>query len=324
MPSVVVALAAESTQEAGPWLWLSALILAPILIAVDLFVVGRVHPKLGSRAAVFWTSFWFLLGLSYALAVWASAGETYAIKYTTGYLVEKALTIDQVFVIALLIKTWRTPDGLANRVVFFALWIGLLLRLPFIALGSLLAETDTDVLHLLMAGLFVLGGWFLVRTRNEHEPPEQKPALRLAERIRPVLPEYVDNRMSVRRDGRKYFTLGAVVVIAVLLADLYFAATVPLAFAFTKPAFIVLSSNVMSLLGFRSLYGFAVSIQLKPSTLKVTVAIVLWLVALDQATASRVHQPTWIVPTLVLLIVGSPMAVAWVRSRRQLATAPAG
>jgi predicted tellurium resistance membrane protein TerC len=130
-----------------------------------------------------------------------------------------------------------------------------------------------------------------------------------------VLPEYVGRSFVVRRDGKQMFTLAAVVVIALLSADLYFAATVPLAFAFTKPAFIVLSSNVMAVLGFRSLYGFAVSINLKPSTLKVTVALVLWLVAVDQAAANRVHQPTWAIPTLVLLIVGAPMGVAWYRNR---------
>jgi tellurite resistance protein TerC len=313
----LVVLAAESSdQVASWWLWVSALVLAPLLIAFDLFVVGRIHPVLGDRAAAVWTLFWFALGLGYALLVWASAGETYAIKYTTGFLVEKALTIDQVFVIALLVKSWKTPDSLAGRVVFLSLWLGLLMRLPFIGLGNLMAENDSELFHLIMAALFVIGGIFLVRTRNEHAEPSRKPALRLAERFRPVLPEYVGKNLVVRRDGRKMFTLGAVVIIALLSADLYFAATVPLAFAFTKPAFIVLSSNIMALLGFRSLYGFAVSINLNVATLKVTVALVLWLVAVDQAAANRVHQPTWIVPTLVLAIVGAPMLWAWIRSRR--------
>jgi tellurite resistance protein TerC len=316
-----VILAAEGAQTAPWWLWATALVLAPILIALDLFVVGRIHPVLGDRAAAVWTAIWFVLGLSYGLLVWSAAGETYAIKYSTGFLVEKALTVDQVFVIALLIKAWKTPESLADKVVFMALWLGLLMRLPFIGLGHLLAENDSDLFHFLMAGLFVIGGVFLVRTRNEHPEPAHEPALRVAERFRPVLHQYVGNQMVVRRDGQKLFTLGAVVVIALLMADLYFAATVPLAFAFTKPAFIVLSSNVMALLGFRSLYGFAVGINLKPSTLKVTVAVCLWLVAIDQAAANRVHQPTWAIPTLVLLIVGMPMLLAWIRTRREVAAA---
>lgn len=307
-------LAAGGDGTAPAWLWITTLVLGPVAIGADLFVVAKIHPRLTARVALVWTAIWFLLGMAFALPITDAAGKAYGIKYSTGYLLEKALTIDQVFVIAIIIRTWRTPLRLARRLVFIALTILLVLRLPFIWLGYELAEHGSAPLYITMAGLFVLGGVVLLRARFEHHDPEGQRAVRLISRIRQVDPVYAGRAFTVVRDGQKFFTLAAVVFTALLTADLYFDATIPLAFAFTKPPFIVLASTTFALFGLRSMYVFTTSIHMDIVMLKVSLAVSLFLVALDLLLAPFIDRPSWIVPVLVLCVVVTPMAICWRRT----------
>lgn len=310
-------LAAEEAIRVPGWLWIAVLVLTPALLAIDLFVVGRRHPQMTHRAAAFWAVFWFVLGLGFTGVVVLVSEQYYGIKYATGYLVEKALTIDQVFVIALVVRTWKTPQPIARWLVWYALIALIAMRLPFIALGYLLSETDSRVLYLVMAGLFVAGGITVLRHRDHHGDPTDSRWVALLSRRRPVIDEFDGREMVVRRGGRKVYTLAAVVMMALLTTDLYFGATVPLAFAFTKPPFLVLTSALLSLLGCRSLYVFANSIRISTRSLKTYLAVVLFLVAGDLLISPFLPHPTWLVPLAIWCVVGIPIIVAWHRHHTQ-------
>jgi tellurite resistance protein TerC len=306
--------ATEAARGAPTWLWVAAIVAAPLLIGLDLFVVARIHPRMSSTAAALWSIFWFVVGAAFAAVVWWAVGEDYAIKYSTGYMVEKALTIDQVFVIALIISTWRAPRTVAPRLVFIGLSVALLARLPFIALGTWLAESDSQLLRVADGLFFVVGGIILMRTRHEREDPRHGFGVHFLERIGTVVPEYQGRNFLVH-GRRRTFTLAAVVLLTLITADLYFDIAVPLAFAFTKPPFIVLASTLLSMLGMRSLYVFVASLQVNLTRLKIVLAIIMWLVALDLFLYERIERPTWLVPGLVMTIVLVLLVGAWFRTR---------
>lgn len=302
-------------MRAPLWLWLVLLVGTPALLAVDLFVIYPRHRPGRHLGPGLWSLAWFALGLALIPAVGAVAGETYAIKYTTGFLVEKGLDLDQVFVFALAVAAYKAPAQAAGRVVLWALVAGVLLRIPFVWLGYWLGEHGFGVAELVILCGFVLAGVFLVRTRHDEADPLDNRFAHLMARTVAVEPAYVGKAFLVHRGGRRVFTLSGVLLVVLLTADLYFAATVPMVFAFTKPPFLVVASTCAALLGWGSLYAWASTIRVEPAKLKVGMAVVLWLVAADLVSYwIRKSPPTWVLPVLIAVTIAVPIAAS-IRSR---------
>jgi len=292
------------------WSWLALLVVAPLLMALDLFVVPAGRGPVARRPAVAWTIGWTVVGAAFGGAVWLAWGEAYAIKYATGFLVEKALTIDQVMVFALILAAFRPPDRAATRAVFLALWLALLLKLPFIAIGALLGANGDTVIRLGLAVGFVAGGVFLVRHRHEVPGVVDNRYLRFLARHIDIVEEWRGDRFVVREGGRRRYTLGFALAFALITADVYFSATVPLAFAAQKPPFLVLASSALAEVGLRSLFWLVQSLQIDPVLLKVSLALVLWLVAAELALSDAVHDPSWLLPAAIGVVLAVPIVVS--------------
>lgn len=311
-------------MRAPLWLWLVLLVGTPALLAVDLFVIYPRHRPGKHLGPALWSLAWLALGLALIPAVVAVAGETYAIKYTTGFLVEKGLDLDQAFVFALAVVAYEAPAVAAQRTVLWALVIGVLLRIPFVWLGYWLGEHGFGVTEIVVLCGFVLAGVFLVRTRHDEADPLDNRFARLMSRTVAVEPTYVGKAFLVRRDGRRVFTLAGVLLVVLLTADIYFAATVPMVFAFTKPPFLVVASTCAALFGWGSLYAWASTIRVEPAKLKVGIAVVLWLVAADLVSYwIRKQPPTWLLPLLIAVTIAVPI-VASIRARAGEAHSGAG
>ncbi len=157
------------------WAWVVLLVVTPVLLALDLFVLPRGHDQLAPRTAWRWTVVWTLVGLAFAVVVWIEAGEHYAVKYLTGFAVEKALTVDQALVFALVLTSFAAPSRPAKRALFLALWLGLLFKLPFIALGTAIARSEPESLHWIVAGAFIVGGLvFLLRSEADPDAAQNR------------------------------------------------------------------------------------------------------------------------------------------------------
>lgn len=298
-------------MRAGLGSWVLVGVVAPVLIALDLFVVPRRTDRVRLRTAAGWTLVWTALGLAFGLVVWAEAGQKYAIKYATGYVVERGMTIDLVLVFAVIVARFRPPDDARRRVIFIALWAGLLIRLPFIGLGATMAEQDRLSGRLLLAGGLAAAGVFLFRHRETHPDPHQLWTVRrLIERGR-VRDEYLGTELAAAGPHhRRSLTLAGLLLVALLTADFFFAVTIPIAFAYSKPAFLVLASNVFALLGFRSLYYVIEGLTVDTVRLKVGLAIALWLVAVDLAFGWLFPLGEWTLLVLALVIIGAPIALS--------------
>lgn len=291
--------------------WVLVGLVAPALIALDLFVVPRQQERVPLRTALLWTLVWTAVGLAFGLVVWNEAGSKYAIKYATGYVVERGMTIDLVLVFAVIVYRFRPPEAARRRVVFIALWAGLLIRLPFIGIGAAMAEQDRLSGRLLLAGGLAAAGVFLFRHRERHPDPQQLWTVRTLVARGRVRPEYVGAElMAPGPQHRRSLTLAGLLLVALLTADLFFAVTIPIAFAYSKPAFLVLASNVFALLGFRSLYYVVEGLTIDTVRLKIGLAVALWLVALDLAAGGLFPLGDWTLLVLALLVIGAPIAVS--------------
>jgi len=316
-------------MHVATWAWVVLLVATPVLLALDLLVFPRGGGAIAPRAAWRWALVWTVVGVAFAGVVWAAAGETYAVKYTTGFAVEKALTVDQALVFALVVASFAAPGPAGRRAVFFALWVGLLLKLPFIALGTAIARSEPESLHWVIAGAFVVGGLvFLLRSEADPDAAQNR-YLRLLRRRLDFTDTWDAEHFVVHEappggsggPARRRYTLAFAMLVVLLTADIYFAATVPLAFAIKKPGFLVLASSTFALLGIRSLYWWVTSLEVDRVKLRIALALVLWLVAVELLLEPYFHAISWLLPELVLGVIAWPLVSAR-RRQRPLTAAP--
>lgn len=310
-------------MEVSPVLWVSFFVIGPALLAVEIFVLPRGNP-LPLRTAAISSAVCLLVGLAFGMLVGVEAGEKYAIKYETGFLIEKGLTVDQVLVFALFLHAFAPPAGVGRRLVYVSLLFGLFMRLPFIVLGSALGETQSWLVAILVSLAFFAGATLLIRTRH-HEPDPRHGwfvrRLELGDRIEPV---YRKQALRVRRaDGTTALTLAGVLLVALMTADLFFAGAVPLGFSYGKPGILVFASSVFALLGFRSMFYVVANLELDVGKLKVGLAAVFVLIGIDVLAhpAWEQHKPTWFLPLVSAIAIAVPLVVS-VRGTR--AGPPAG
>lgn len=302
---------AASDFEVSAAAWIAFLVIAPVLLGLELFVIPRRNP-VPLRPALWFSLLWFLVGISFAVVVGVVWGEAYAIKYTSGFMIEKGLTIDQVLVFAFTVRRFAAPTGVGRRVVFIALVVGLLMRLPFIALGTYLGESDRPLSLVFVGGLFLGLSVLLVRDRDKERDPTAGRLARWLIAHERVVPRYHDRELVVTEGGRRELTLAGVLLVVLLGADLLFASTVPLGFSYSKPGFLVFASSTFSLLGFRSLFSVTAGLDIDIGRLKASLGGVFFLLAIDLFLQPFLgdHEPRWVVPLLGFLAVLVPVAAA--------------
>ena len=299
-------------MEVTAVLWVAFFVIGPALIAIEMFVLPRGNP-LPLRTAAISSIVCLAIGLAFGALVGMEAGEKYAIKYETGFLIEKGLTVDQVLVFALFLHAFAPPERIGRRLVYISLTFGLFMRLPFIVLGSALGETTSWIVAIAVSAAFFTGSLLLVRTRH-HEPDPRHGwfvrRLELGDRIEPA---YHDRALRIRRaDGRWALTLAGVLLGALLTADLFFAGAVPLGFSYGKPGILVFASSVFALLGFRSMFYVVANLELDVGKLKVGLAAVFALIGVDVLLhpAWEQHKPTWFLPLVSFVAIVVPIVGA--------------
>jgi len=240
-------------QFAG-WHW--ALFIAGVLalLVLDLRVFHRTAKVETFRGALGWTMLWFSLAASFAVGLSWRVGQEPTLQFATGYLIELSLSMDNVFVMALIFAYFGVPRESQHRVLFLGILGALLLRGLMIWLGVELVQHIQWMLEIFGACLLV-AGLRMAWPNHEEVHPERNPVLRLARKLLPLSPAYDRQKFIVRSNGRRLFTPLMLVLIAVETTDLIFALdSIPAIFGITREPFLVFSSNVFAILGLRSLY----------------------------------------------------------------------
>ena len=321
--STETAAATEAALSIGPvyWAWFIGAVL--IFLALDLGVFHRKPHAVGFGEALMWTSIWF--SMSMAFAFWiapAMVGEQWTGDHTklfiTGYVVELSLSMDNVFVIALIFSFFRVPAEFQHRVLFWGILGALIMRAAMILLGASLIHQFHWILYLFGAFLLITGIKMLFAGDEEVEP-EKNFAIRLARKFYPVSTQFDGQKFFTELDGRRALTPLALCLIMVETTDLIFAVdSIPAIFGITTEAFIVFTSNVFAILGLRSLYFVLVGLLRHFCYLKYGLALVLVFIGFKMLIVLWEGRPGWLNfgenHDMVLIIVGAILGLSIVAS----------
>jgi tellurite resistance protein TerC len=237
-----------------PWHWAGFILCILFFLALDLGVFHRQSHVVKFKEALAWSLVWVTLSLLFAAGLYFARGNTEAVEFVTGYIIELSLSMDNVFVIALIFTFFRVPPQYQHRVLFWGILGALLMRGAMILAGAALIQRFQWTLYLFGAFLIFTGIKMLI-TDDEGVEPEKNPVIRLARKIFPVSDRLHGEKFIVRVNGRMLLTTLALVLIMVETTDLIFALdSIPAIFAVTTKPFIVFTSNVFAILGLRSLY----------------------------------------------------------------------
>ncbi len=230
-------------------------------------------------------------------------------EFLTGYLIEKALSVDNIFVFVLIFGAFSVPDTYQHRVLFWGILGALALRALFVGLGAALIASFHWVLYLFGAFLVITGIKMLV-LRNQEFDPRNNPLFRLFRNAVPAVETYHGPAFTIVKDGRRFATPLLLVLVAVELTDLVFAVdSVPAIFAVTRDPFIVFTSNIFAILGLRSLYFLLAGVVDRFHLLKVGLSLVLVFVGLKMLVAEVYKVPVaWSLGIIGLLVGGSVAA----------------
>ncbi|HEY8461290.1 MAG TPA: TerC family protein [Blastocatellia bacterium] len=235
-------------------MWVGFALFVLIMLALDLGVFHRYAHEVRIKEAMIWSGVWVTLALLFNLGLYYWSGPQPALEFLTGYLIEKSLSVDNIFVFLLVFTYFRVPLRYQHRVLFWGVLGALIMRAILIALGLSLIQRFHWVIYVFGAFL-ILTGVKMVLDKGKEIHPERNPALRLLRRFAPVTDDYQAGKFFVKRGERRFATPLLVTLLVVETTDLVFAVdSIPAILAITPDPFIIYTSNVFAILGLRALY----------------------------------------------------------------------
>jgi tellurite resistance protein TerC len=300
----------------SPVLWTSFAVVVSGMLALDLGVFHRKAHVVGVREAATWSAVWVAVSLLFnALVAWRLGREAGG-AFLTGYVIEKSLSVDNLFVFYMLFAAFRVPDVQQHRLLFWGIVGALILRTGMVFGGSWLLSRFTFLTYVFGAVLILTGAKMLARPGKEPQP-EKGRAYRLLQRIVPTTSEAHEGRFVVRQGGRLLATPLLIALILIELSDIVFAMDSILAiFAITADPFIVLTSNVFALLGMRSLYFLLANMARRFVYLQPGLALVLVFVGVKMSARDLFHLPVVLSLAVVMALIGGSIVASLIRTRR--------
>jgi tellurite resistance protein TerC len=297
------------------WLWIGFNIFVLAMLTLDLGVFHRKAHTISIKEALTWSVVWIALAMIFNAGIYFFSGPEPALQFFTGYLIEKSLSVDNIFIFVLLFTYFSVPAAYQHRVLFWGVLGALVMRGIMIALGVVLLDTFHWIIYLFGAFLIFTG----VRMAFQKEAavhPERNPLLKLVRRIIPVTDDYEGDRFVVRRAGQVLATPLLLVLLVVETTDLIFALdSIPAIFSVTKDPFIVYTSNVFAILGLRSLYFVFANVMGRFSYLKLGLAVVLSFVGVKMVLADLYHIPTALSLAVIVVVLATAIIASVVRTR---------
>jgi tellurite resistance protein TerC len=295
-----------------PWIWVVFALAIVAMLVADLLVEGRstgARPSL--RAAAGWSVVWTLVALAFAIVVHFWRGGDHATEYLTGFVLERSLSLDNLFVFAMLFGYFAVPARAQRKVLFFGILGAIVLRAAFILAGGWLLDAFDWTLYAFGVLLVATGVRMATHDPGEADPGAN-PVLRLARRVVPMTEDYDGERIVVRRGGRRLATPLFAALLLVATFDVMFAVdSIPAIFGVTRDTFTVFAANAFSLLGMMSLYFLLAGLADRFRHLGKGLAFVLVFIGVKMLIADLWHVPTGV---SLAVIVGS-LAVAMLASR---------
>lgn len=296
-----------------PWLWTGFTLFVLAVLAIDLGVFHRKAHAVRFKEAMGWVTVWVTLAILFNLGVYLRFGTQKALEFLTGYIIEEALSVDNVFVFIVIFAFFRVPKEFQHRVLFWGILGALIMRAIFILAGAALLQRFHWVIYL-FGGILVVTGLKMLVQKEEEIHPERNIVYRAFRKIVPMVHGYHGARFFVRENERNYATPLLLVLVIVEATDVIFAMdSIPAIFAITTDPFIVYTSNIFAILGLRSLYFVVAGFMEKFHYLKIGLAVVLLFVGVKMLIADFYKIPITASLAVVAGVLGSSVVVSMLR-----------
>ena len=294
-----------------------------LALVFDLGLFSKKDKEVTIKTALYQSLFWIVLALAFGVFLWIMEGERPAIEYISAYLMEKSLSVDNIFVFILIFSFFKIRNDHISRALFAGILMAILFRVIFIALGVVLVERFHWLLYIFGAFLLYTGiKIFTVRQEDEFDPASS-PVNKFLNRFLPIVHEDIEGKLTVRQNGKLFFTNMFVVIVMLATTDIIFALdSIPAVFAIVTESpnkqLIIYTSNIFAVLGLRALFFLLKGIVAKFEYLQQGIAIVLVFIGLKMlVTFFDVHVPTYISLLVILIsLIGSVIYSVQVAKRR--------
>lgn len=301
--------------------WIIFGLVIAIFLAVDLLLVHRRHGTMRMRAALAWVTVWVTLGLSFAVFVWQTRGGVAAGEYLAGYLLEYSLSVDNIFVFAMLFSYFAVPLQNQRQLLFWGVLGAIVFRAIFIVGGIALIHVFEPIIYVFGA-LLILTGIKMARSVDEEVDPEANTVLRLVRRWLPVSERFEGDRFFIRRGGKRMATPLFAALVTIELSDIMFAIdSVPAILAVTTDPFVVLTSNAFAILGLRSLYFVLAGMLDRFVYLRLGLGAILIVAGLKMLTSGFIEVPIAISLAVIAGILLLSLVASLLVTRRRAARA---
>lgn len=291
------------------WIVFNLFVLA--MLALDLGVFHRKTHEVSVREALTWTCVWITLAMLFNVFVYYYFDRSKALEFFTGYLIEKSLSVDNIFVIILIFSYFKVPSAYQHKVLFWGILGALVMRVIFILTGVELIHRFHWLIYI-FGGFLVYTGIRMLTSGDLKIDPEKNPLVKLARKVMPITPSFEGDRFFVKQEGKTWATPLFLVVILIETTDLIFAVdSIPAILAISDDSFIVYTSNVFAILGLRSLYFALAGIEKYFVYLKYGLSAILVFVGVKMCIADLFKIPI----EVSLIVIGFTLMIAMVSSR---------
>ena len=307
----------EMTSIGSPALWIGFVAFVLAMLAVDLGIFHKKSHVVGVKEALVWSAVWIGLALTFNLGVWVLFGPERGVEFLTGYLIEKSLSIDNIFVFVIIFAALGIPAVHQHRVLFWGIVSALVMRAAMIFGGAALLAKFHWLIYV-FGGFLILTGIKMFVQRGKEEHPEEGWGLKLARRLIPTSQKPDGEKFFTRENGKWVATPLFMALVLVELTDVIFAVdSIPAIFAITRDPFVVFTSNIFAILGLRSLFFLLAGVVDKFRYLKVGLAGVLVFVGAKMALVDFVKLPPVASLGVIATILGASVVASLVASRRE-------
>ena len=307
-----------------PWMWGAFIAFVLVMLALDLFVFGgRKAHKVGVREAAAWSAAWISLALLFNAGLWwhlnnsvgPQIADQKALEFLTGYLIEKSLSVDNVFVFLLIFSSFHVAAEYQRRVLIYGVLGAIVMRAIMILAGAWVVREFSWVLYLFGFFLVVTGMRMLVMAEKTPDL-EKNPVLKFARRHLRIADGDHGEKFTVMKDGVRHFTPLFLVLILIEVSDLVFAVdSIPAIFAITTDPFIVFTSNIFAILGLRALYFLMADVADRFHLLKYGLAMVLTFIGAKMLVAPWYHVPVAASLAIVAVLIGASVIASLIATR---------